>query len=213
MHEKTKKIIVTIEGIFVLVGAALLLTYAIMNLATFGSDHHNYVPSIMMIIMCGISLLITVAMFAQFKKNNADKIQSTYDYVFNSICIVFLISGMMYSFNSNIQSSYSRTLIFAIPILVIIYLSLYGICSKLKKFKFLKIIPYILLISLFGIFMYINKSLFNFLGSSIFIISVILAIINSLLIDKTKVEENTNNIFDEKEDEKIVDPLERHIQK
>lgn len=190
MKEKIKKILTLIEALLILVSIAFFYVFFITTLIKEGSENVNFLPAIIYLTFGGMSILICLSMFQFYKKHDSDFLQSGYDYIFNCIAISQLISCSFYYININdsyfIRIENDPNYILSIIVLLVGYIVLYGIFFKYKFFKLFRFVPYLALIICIVLFININLDPYLISSCVLMMICILIAIIKSFLITKTK---------------------------
>lgn len=189
MSEKAKKIITLIEGILILPALGLIMANAIMDIIYFGMGP-TLVTSILFIIMSGCSLLMAFSSFAFFKKENSKFLQSGYTYIFNSIGVALVIAGIMSSIDT---LSSKAPLIYAFIALIIIYFVVFSFFEGRKILRPFASFTMIILIVCFGIYVFLNPSIYNIFGFGLLSLCVILNMIKSFPKINRKNKDDSNS--------------------
>ena len=176
MSEKAKKIITLIEGILILPALGLIMTDAIFDII-YGGMGPKFVTAILLIVMCGASLLIALSSFGFFRKENSKFLQGGYTYIFNSIGVALVIAGIMSAIDA---PSDQAPLIYAFSALIIIYFTVFGFFEGRKSLRAFAPFTMLILIVCFIIYVMLNPTIYNFVGFALLIICVILNLIKSL---------------------------------
>lgn len=195
-RERIKKALTLAEGIVLLLGVGCVLTHAILNLVLRPGDAY-LVSSILLIVMCGISLIMTIATFPFFKTKDIDFIQPGYDYCYNSLALAMIPSGVLFLINSDEPSlaGIDSFAFYALIVMATIALNSYGLIGKRRMSTLLRWIPFLCLFAAFCCYLFINPVLFAILGFSLVLLAALLAAIATLFREK-KEGEKESDTFD-----------------
>ena len=188
MNERVRKSLIIVEGILCIPALAFIITSTSMDVAAHGIEGVGSVPALITLILTAMSMLIALAIYSFYKKSDSKFIQSGYDYIFNSLAVTILLSGIFYAIELNqegatIDPAYS----YAMMAIVDIYLVVYQRLNHRKNLYQYRGICFALLVVSFGLYLHLDGwQLWNIIGFGLMTGCVAIASILAILTPPEK---------------------------